>query len=135
MTVQEGKDMIEELKASGWNEEEIVAGFYQLFTEDEININELGDLVGLVGYELSEEFKAMSPEDQKTKGWAEEAVDEDVKEGEQTENDGDDNSPSEDEEKPQEEPKNDAGAESGAESEKDDEEAQRAKAKKLFGLD
>jgi len=80
MTVKEGEKMIEELKKDGWNEEEIVAGFYQLFIEDEININELEDLVSLVGYELTEEFKKMSPEDQKTKGWADEDDDKEYEE-------------------------------------------------------
>lgn len=124
MTVQEGKEMINELKASGWTEEEIVSGFYQLYVDDEINENELGDLVGLVGYELSEEFLAMSPEDKKTKGWAEEEVSEDVKEGEETT--GEDTASEEDKEEPKEEPKEDK---------EESEEEQRAKAKKLFGLD
>lgn len=75
MTVEEAKKMIEELKAQGNTEEDIVAGFYMMFCDGDIDVNELGDLVQLVGYELTDEFKNMSLEDQKTKGWDE---DEDI---------------------------------------------------------
>lgn len=133
MTVQEGKQMIEELKAQGATEEEIVSGFYGLFVEDEIDINELGDLVQLVGYELSDEFKNMSPEDQKTKGWAEDEVDEDIKDGENPTNDGDEgrkDDGEDDKPNPNPNPNN-----NGKDEPKDDnEEDERAKAKKLFGL-
>lgn len=72
MTVKEAKEMIKELKAQGATEEELVSAFYGMFTEGKINLDELGDLVKLVGYELTDEFLNMSPEDQKTKGWADE---------------------------------------------------------------
>lgn len=124
MTVEEGKKMIEELKAQGATEEEIIAGFYQLFTEDEINVDELGDLVQLVGYELSDEFKSWSPEDQKTKGWAEDEVEEEVKDGENPTNEGDEGQKDE----------NDNGNEEPASENESDEDEERAKAKKLFGL-
>ena len=75
MTVKEAKEMIEELKAQGNSEEEIVAGFYMMFTEDKLTVDELQRLVELVGYELTEEFLNMSPEDQKTKGWADDSED------------------------------------------------------------
>lgn len=79
MTVEEAKKMIEELKAQGNSEEDIVSGFYMMFCDGDIDVNELGDLVQLVGYELTEEFKNMSLEDQKKKGWDE---DEDISEEE-----------------------------------------------------
>lgn len=128
MTVQEGKQMIEELKAQGATEEEIVSGFFLLFEEDKININELGDLVQLVGYELSDDFKNMSAEDQKNNLWAEDEVDEEIKDGEKPTNDGDEGrkDDGEDDEKPNP---------NGKDEPKDDnEEDERAKAKKLFGL-
>ena len=125
MTVQEAKEMIEELKAQGNSEEEIVAGFYMMFTEDKITIDELGDLVQLVGYELTDEFRNMSAEDQKTKGWADE--DELAEESEDNDNEGAD--------KGDEEPKQgtDNDNEKSEENEESEDE-QRAKAKKLFGL-
>lgn len=111
MTVEEAKKMIEELKAQGETEEDIVAGFYAMFCEGDIDVNELGDLVQLVGYELTDEFKNLSDEDKKTKGWAEDPEDaKELEEGEEEE--------SAEEEKPAEE------------SEESDDE----KARKLFGL-
>lgn len=117
MTVEEAKKMIEELKAQGETEEDIVAGFYAMFCEGDIDVNELGDLVQLVGYELTDEFKNLSDEDKKTKGWAEDP--EDAKELEE----GEEEEESAEEEK--EEP---------AESEEDKEKADEEKARKLFGL-
>lgn len=83
MTVQEAKQSLEEiraqLKAKGVAEEEIpeeiVRTFYAMFQKDEIDVNEFGDLCQLVGYELTEDFKNMSPEDQKTKGLVEDEED------------------------------------------------------------
>ena len=69
MTIEEGKKAIAELKSEGNTEEEILFGFYRMFQEDEIDINELEALTHLIGYELTDEFKNMSPEDQKTQGY------------------------------------------------------------------
>lgn len=107
MTVEEAKKMIEELKAQGETEEDIVAGFYAMFCEGDIDVNELGDLVKLVGYELTDEFKNWSEEDQKSKGWAEDP--EDAKEITEDE-------------------------EPAEESDEDKEKADDEKARKLFGL-
>lgn len=79
MTVQEAQQAIEEikaqLKAKGVTEEKmpdaIVKTFYAMFQNDELDVNEFGDLCQLVGYELTEDFKNMSTEDQKTKGLVE----------------------------------------------------------------
>ena len=40
-----------------------------MFAEDTIELDELESVIGVLGYEFSEEFKNMSPEDQKTKGF------------------------------------------------------------------
>ena len=71
MTVQEAQKVIEELKAQGNSEEEIAGSFYLLFKEDKINVEELEGLVNLLGYHLTEEFKSMDPEQQKTNGYKE----------------------------------------------------------------
>lgn len=68
MRPEEAKEAIETLKEKGMSDEELLYSLYGMFKNDEINVNELGDLVQLVGYELTDEFKNMSPEDQKTKG-------------------------------------------------------------------
>ena len=81
MTAQEAREAIEELRAQGNSDEEMAARFYAMFVDGDIDVNQLGDLCQLVGYELTEEFKNMSPEDQKTKGY-EEVEDEDLTEEE-----------------------------------------------------
>ena len=71
MTLKEAQHAIEELKAQGETEETMLATFYAMFIDDVLTVDELGDLCQLIGYELTDEFKNMSPEDQKTKGWEE----------------------------------------------------------------
>lgn len=69
MTEQELLEAIEELKQQGFTEDEFLLVFYTMFQHDDINLEQLAYLVDLFGYELSEEFLAISPEDQKTKGY------------------------------------------------------------------
>ena len=71
MTLDEGKKAIEQLKAEGHSEEEILGAFYKMFQNDELTFEELDGVVNLMGYHLTDEFKNMSPEDQKTKGYEE----------------------------------------------------------------
>lgn len=71
MTVDEAKKTFEELKSQGRTEEELAGAVYLMFKDDLINVDELGKLCGLLGFELTEEFLAMSPEEQKTNGWTE----------------------------------------------------------------
>lgn len=115
MTIEEGKKAVAELKSEGKSEEEILFGFYRMFQEDEIDINVLEALTHLVGYELTDEFKNMSPEDQKTKGY-EERESEDAEEKVEALEEY-----SEEKEEP-EEPE-------------EPEEDEKKKAMKLFGLD
>ena len=69
MTVKEGRKMVEMLKKEGFDEEQIVGGFYQLYIDGKVTVEQLQDLVKLVGWEVTEEFLNMSEEDKKTKGW------------------------------------------------------------------
>ena len=69
MTLEEAKMAFEQLKAQGETNESILAVLYGMFAEDTIELDELESLIGVLGYEFSEEFKNMSPEDQKTKGF------------------------------------------------------------------
>jgi hypothetical protein len=145
MTVEEGKKMIQDLKNEGFDEEQIVGGFYQLFIEDKVTLDQLGDLVQLVGYELTDEFRNMSPEDQKTKGWeteedasseVSEKENEDAKEYEP----GEDSSKDSEKEESSSEEKENASSEDEKKDDAEDtekeesEEEQEARAKKLFGL-
>lgn len=71
MTLEEGKKAIEQLKAEGHSEDEILGAFYKMFQNDKLTLEELDGMVNLMGYHLTDDFKAMSPEDQKTKGYEE----------------------------------------------------------------
>lgn len=85
MTTQEMQSAIEQLKAEGHDEETILGAFYRMFQEEQLTLDELDGVVNLMGYHLTDEFKAMSPEDQKTKGYeetGEEEKPEDVDAGE-----------------------------------------------------
>ena len=112
MTVEEAKKVIEELKAQGETEDDIVGIFFMMFQDDKLSLEEFEDLIGLMDYELTEEFKNMSPEQQKSDEAWEEIEDE---EGNPVEEPAPESEEKEEEEKPAEE------------SEED-------KARKLFGL-
>lgn len=71
MTMEDLNGLIEELKQEGNSEEDIVAGFYKMFQEDKISFEQLEALVHQVGWEITDEFRNMSAEDQKTKGFEE----------------------------------------------------------------
>lgn len=71
MTVDEGKKAIEEMKAQGNSPEDIAGSFYLMFIDGKIDVEQLDALVNLLGYHLTDEFKNMSPEEQKTKGFEE----------------------------------------------------------------
>ena len=115
MTVEEAKKVIEELKAQGETEDDIVGIFFMMFQDDKLSLEEFEDLIGLMDYELTEEFKNMSPEQQKSDEAWEEIEDE---EGNPVEEPAPEAEEKEEEEKP---------AEESEESEED-------KARKLFGL-
>lgn len=84
MSIEELKKAIEEMKAQGQSEEEIAGAFYLLFRDEKITLEQLEALVNVLGFELSDEFKAMDPEMQKDGGY--EVLDEEASEqGENTE--------------------------------------------------
>ena len=72
MTLKEARHAIEQLRKQGQTDESMLAVFYQMFIDDVLTLQELDNLCQLIGYELTDEFKNMSIEDQKTKGWGEE---------------------------------------------------------------
>lgn len=71
MTAEEAKKAFDELRAQGETDEEILAGLYLMFVDGKFTVEELGKMAGILGYDLSDEFKAMSPEDRRTKGFKE----------------------------------------------------------------
>lgn len=103
MIIDEAKKAVEELKAQGNSDDEIIAAFYYGYKDGKINIAEFEVLMQLLGYTLSEEFLR-----------------------------GDENGeqPTYEEEKPTEEPTEEPEQE---EEEEPKEESEEDKALKLFG--
>ena len=72
MTYEEAKAAIEDLKAQGETEDDILKVLYGMYTEDKLSLSDLRTFIGIMGYEFTDEFEAMSEEDKKTKGWEQE---------------------------------------------------------------
>lgn len=83
MTPEELNKAVEAMKADGATEEDMLGAFYKMFQEDKISFEGLEALVEGIGYHITDEFRAMSDEDRKTKGYEEvetENVSEEAKE-------------------------------------------------------
>jgi len=135
MTVEEVKKAVDEMKATGHDEEDILAALYIMFQNDEVDLETLEAIVHVMGYELTDEFKAMSPEDQKSKGYEMEEESEET-EGKSEEEKFPEEKP---EEKEEPEVKEEVDEEVEEKEEKPDgeesEEDEEKRAMKLFGLD
>lgn len=132
MTFEEAKKAIDGFKEDGRTDEEIVATFYLMFQDDKLNVKELGDLVGLVGYELTEEFLNMSPEDQKTKVFEDD--NEGDNEGEPSLEESDKEPKDNEEPKEENTDKKEPTKEEKPEEKIESDDTQEEKALKLFGL-
>lgn len=142
MTGEEAKKVIDELKAQGTDEQELLAMFYTIFVDDKITVEDLEVLCNAIGYELTDEFKAMSPEDQKTKGYEE--VEDETEESDETVEDAknaegkfesEDEESGENTEKKDEESDKESDSEKSDDEKSDNEESDDDKAKRLFGFD
>lgn len=71
MTINEAKQAIDKMKEQGISPKEIAGAFYLMFVDGKINVEQLDAFVNLLGFHLTDEFKQMSPQDQKTKGYKE----------------------------------------------------------------
>lgn len=139
MTIDEAKKAFDEMRAQGADDNAILGTLYRMFQDDKIDVEQLGALVNVLGYELTDEFKQMTPEDQKTKGWeaddesekAEGVTDEEVEKAKEYGDDPDERSGNESEEKSDEK----SDAESDKKDEEESDEEATKKARKIFGLD
>jgi hypothetical protein len=123
MTLEEAKKAIDGFKADGLTNEEVAIVLHDMFANDKLTIDELDELVGLVGYHLTEEFRNLPVEQQKERLYDEVDEEEFVNGDEDGAEDGEkDEHPGEGEEPKKPEP--------DAEPESEEEE----KARKLFGL-
>lgn len=125
MTLEEAKKAIDGLKADGLTEEEIAVVLHDMYRDDKITVEEFGELVGLVGYELTEEFYNMSDEERKERLY-------DEVDGDDYDEDGDAKT---DEGKDGQKDENPGEGEESKKLEPDAEpESEEEKARKLFGL-
>lgn len=141
MTIDEAKKAFDEMRAQGADDNAILGTLYRMFQDDKIDVEQLGALVNVLGYELTDEFKQMTPEDQKTKGWeaddesekAEGVTDEEVEKAKEYGDDPDERSGNASDEKSDESDESDD--ESDKEDEEESDEEAIKKARKIFGLD
>ena len=146
MTIDEAKKAFDEMRAQGADDNAILGTLYRMFQDDKIDVEQLGALVNVLGYELTDEFKQMTPEDQKTKGWeaddesekAEGVTDEEVEKAKEYGDDPDERSGNASDEK-SDESDDESDKEDEEDSDKEDEEESDEeaikKARKIFGLD
>lgn len=137
MTGKEMKQVVDELKAEGNSNEEILGACYDLYKDGQFNEQDLNVVASFLGYELKPEFFQMSEEERKSIKEEDFADDEVQKENggndnaggesapkEMPKQDNNDNNPKGENETPKEEPK----------EENEDEERARVR-KELFGFD
>ena len=137
MTIDEAKKAFDEMRAQGADDNAILGTLYRMFQDDKIDVEQLGALVNVLGYELTDEFKKMTPEDQKTKGWeaddesekAEGVTDEEVEKAKEYGDDPDEKSDEKSEES------DESDEDSAKEDEEESDEEAIKKARKIFGLD
>lgn len=132
MTIDEAKKTFDEMKAQGATEDEILGTLYVLFQKGDLDVNQLESLVNVLGYELTESFKAMSPEDQKTKGFEttdEKAENVSSEEVEKAKEFGDDP-----EEKANDKEKDDDSDDDDSDDEDDEDEESEENLNRLFGM-
>lgn len=142
MTIDEAKKAFDEMRAQGADDNAILGTLYRMFQDDKIDVEQLGALVNVLGYELTDEFKQMTPEDQKTKGWgaddesekAEGVTDEEVEKAKEYGDDPDERSGNASDEK-SDEKSDESDDESDKEDEEESDEEAIKKARKIFGLD
>lgn len=68
MTIEEAKRALEQLKAEGNSEEDILKVLYLMYQDGKIELGDLRIFTELLGWEFTEEFEEMSEEDKKNKG-------------------------------------------------------------------
>lgn len=101
MELNELKTAVEEMKAQGTSEEDILGTFYLKFVDGEISLEEFEALASVLGKGLSDEFKGLSEEEQKKYALTEEEETEETEaesEPEETESDEEDDEETESEE-------------------------------------
>ena len=154
MNSEEIKSLIEQLKAQGLTEDEIMNVFYETFVKGDMDRKDLETLAEAMGYELTDDFKNEPTPDpiasKGAEGLSEEALEdakaiepgesvEEFKEGIEEAKEGLDSeeaieSEEEAEEDSEEEPKDEEEEKESEEVEEEDEDAEWEKAQKMFKI-
>ena len=69
ITIDQAYSAMQDMMANGTSEDDMLGILYLMFQDDKISLDELEALIDKLGYEFSDEFKNMRPEDQKKKGY------------------------------------------------------------------
>lgn len=120
MTVGEFRETIAGLKEQGMDEYDIAITLYTMFVGNAITLEEFERLLAVLGYSLTDEFKKMSPEEQKNQELEFEDDEEESKKESK-----------EEPKKDSEDKKEDSKKEDSEDTDK--EEKERARLKELFG--
>lgn len=75
MTKNEALMFFNRLREEGMKDEDILGTLYLMYQDNAIDIKQLEEFTILLGYEFTDEFANMSPEDQKTKGLVDKKAD------------------------------------------------------------
>lgn len=136
MTVDEVKGAINELKAQGLTEEGIAACLYEMFKEDKIDLEQFGALVKLIGYDLSDEFMAMSDEEKKNQEVGQFGMDDESDDSDEGDDEGAQEEPKEEPKQEEENPfeKNNNNPSNGFDKKDDEESDEEKEAKKMYGF-
>ena len=76
MTMEELKEFIEDRKAKGESEEDMLKIFYTMYVKGDIELSDLRTFTEALGWKFTDEFEAMSEEDKKKRGIKKEEDDE-----------------------------------------------------------
>lgn len=134
MTEQEFNEFIEEQKKAGKSEEDIVKIFCLMFKDGKLPREQLEAVIEALGYEMSDELKALGDEELKEKIITKsEEGDEKVTEEDKIDPDGEVPPPATEKVETEEETKEETKEEK--EDGEESEEEERKKAMRLFGLE
>ena len=68
MTLEEVKEFLEERKAEGESEEDILKVFYAMYVKGAIELSDLRTFTEALGWKFTDEFEALPEEEKKKRG-------------------------------------------------------------------
>lgn len=66
MTFEEAEQILNEFLEQGVSEEELTGAMYMMYSQNKLTLDELRNLISILGYEFTDEFAAL-PESEKKK--------------------------------------------------------------------